>query len=388
MKLSPAVGIAVFACTLCNSARAIPAFARKFNLPCSTCHIAPPYLNPTGRAFLEAGYRLPDEDGNVDEAMQHHQVINDNLVLEKMLPWAARVRSVAIDKQTDSAAQIQPLAELEFSTMGNFYRTGSFHLAAGGEFDEGFAFGGDGFIGIHPSRWFNVVGGFGSAMSADPYNTFRTEDHGLTVKTKAAFTEGHQSAVAVVDDASFVTAYGRAGILFYSGGIALTPGELDPEHPGVVMARVAVDAVDGLTIGAFGLGGRRAAAADGEGPAEDASLWRAGADLNATLFDVTANVVFVVSGDQLEGSAHEITFGGFVEALYAWRLDGRPALLPVARLDWVQRDGDNVLGGVVDLSSYVFENARVGAELSYEQVLTTSDDAGVGRGSVFLDLVF
>ena len=46
-------------------AQAIPAFARKFNVPCQTCHSAPPYLNATGRKFMEAGYRLPDADGTI-----------------------------------------------------------------------------------------------------------------------------------------------------------------------------------------------------------------------------------------------------------------------------------------------------------------------------------
>src|SRR5690348_15273919 len=64
-------------------AHAIPAFARKFNVPCQTCHSAAPYLNATGRKFMEAGYRLPDEDGAIDEAEQNHQTINQNLVLEK-----------------------------------------------------------------------------------------------------------------------------------------------------------------------------------------------------------------------------------------------------------------------------------------------------------------
>src|SRR5438874_10734558 len=53
-----------------DAAHAIPAFARKFNLPCQTCHSAPPYLNATGRKFMEAGYRMPDEDGLIDEDQQ------------------------------------------------------------------------------------------------------------------------------------------------------------------------------------------------------------------------------------------------------------------------------------------------------------------------------
>jgi len=42
-------------------AEAIPAFARKYQTSCQTCHIAYPKLNPFGVAFRLRGYHLPDE---------------------------------------------------------------------------------------------------------------------------------------------------------------------------------------------------------------------------------------------------------------------------------------------------------------------------------------
>ena len=41
---------------------AIPAFARKYQTSCSTCHVAFPVLNSFGRAFKASGYRFPKED--------------------------------------------------------------------------------------------------------------------------------------------------------------------------------------------------------------------------------------------------------------------------------------------------------------------------------------
>ena len=388
MRVTAAIAAFVVVTTTATSAAAIPAFARKFNLPCSTCHLAPPYLNAHGRHFLEAGYRMHDEDDKIDEAMQNHQVINDNLVLEKMLPWTARVRSVPFDDSSVDGAHILPLASFEFATMGNFYKTGSFHLAVGGEFSGDFAFGGDGFIGIHPSPYFNVIGGFGTPFAPDPYNTFRTDDHGLTLKTKEALTEGHKSSMALVDDTSFVDGYGRVGMLFYMAGFAVTPGQLRATSPGVGLARVAIDPLENVSLGVFGVGGRRSQADPGvDGPAAPSTLWRAGADANATFADVTTTVAAVAAGDKLDGGVDQTSLGGFVETLYALRLEGRPVFMPLIRLDWVQRDGVDVLGGVLDLESYVFENVRVGAEVSYEQALATTD-APVKRGSVFLDLAF
>ncbi len=49
-----------------EEAQAIPAFARKYNINCTTCHTAVPVLNPFGQRFLENGYQLPGtEDGGI-----------------------------------------------------------------------------------------------------------------------------------------------------------------------------------------------------------------------------------------------------------------------------------------------------------------------------------
>ncbi len=53
-------------------AEAIPAFTRKFNTSCATCHVAYPKLNAFGEAFLRNGYRMPggDEQYEADEPVK------------------------------------------------------------------------------------------------------------------------------------------------------------------------------------------------------------------------------------------------------------------------------------------------------------------------------
>jgi hypothetical protein len=46
---------------------AMPFFARKLGVPCSTCHTSPPRLNETGYQFRAAGYRMPAEIGKGGE---------------------------------------------------------------------------------------------------------------------------------------------------------------------------------------------------------------------------------------------------------------------------------------------------------------------------------
>ncbi len=43
------------------SAEAVPAFARKYQTSCQTCHIVFPKLNAFGEAFRLRGYRMPAE---------------------------------------------------------------------------------------------------------------------------------------------------------------------------------------------------------------------------------------------------------------------------------------------------------------------------------------
>jgi hypothetical protein len=58
-------GIATFAGG--RAAFAMPIFARRLGVSCSTCHTSPPRLNETGYQFRAAGYRMPAEIGKGGE---------------------------------------------------------------------------------------------------------------------------------------------------------------------------------------------------------------------------------------------------------------------------------------------------------------------------------
>ncbi len=57
--LVAAVVVGLFATV--QEVQAIPYFARRHNLRCTTCHLLPPKLNASGEAFFARGYRLPPE---------------------------------------------------------------------------------------------------------------------------------------------------------------------------------------------------------------------------------------------------------------------------------------------------------------------------------------
>ncbi len=58
------VGIAAAGLTLTPTrSESLPLFARKYNMPCTSCHMAFPRLNKFGMAFRQNGYRMPGAKG-------------------------------------------------------------------------------------------------------------------------------------------------------------------------------------------------------------------------------------------------------------------------------------------------------------------------------------
>src|SRR6202007_1474701 len=56
-----ALGLYAFLGITAQPVNAIPAFARKYGLPCSACHTAWPELNNFGQVFRDNGYQLGNE---------------------------------------------------------------------------------------------------------------------------------------------------------------------------------------------------------------------------------------------------------------------------------------------------------------------------------------
>jgi len=57
----------VVSALITRSTRAMPMFARKYGVSCSTCHTSAPRLNETGYRFRAAGFRMPEELGQEPE---------------------------------------------------------------------------------------------------------------------------------------------------------------------------------------------------------------------------------------------------------------------------------------------------------------------------------
>ncbi len=426
MRTRPLLALAVVtaACLSPDRAEAIPAFAREHNIPCSTCHVAVPYLTHVGRRFKEAGYRLPDADGSIDPEMQPSRRFSDALLLDPNFPIAARLRGDLVSKERGEDERIQPLNEAILMALGSWSDQGSFFFqlsaTSAGAWTPTTAVQ----LGFHPSRYANVEVGNTGPFHADPYNTF---GHPITVfaKTTPMRLMDHHATPTIL-------LYGRAADLYY--GVSLNSGPDNPEgvRPRTATVRLAYDVGDDLMVGAFGVYGdlgeadeaagtteaghaltvgrgrlgvlRQAAEAHDEaaavmgagasgshemGHAEaPEKIARGGVDCNVALGPVNAVAMFALIRDEgHEGTTNDLS--AFAELLYPWQSDGRPVIVPLLRLEYdtfADRD-DKLVGLVAGVNHYVRENARLAIEGRADLKAREGAERG-WTGALTLDVAF
>lgn len=102
-----------------DRAYAIPAFARKYNVNCTTCHTAPPILNQYGQRFLENGYQLPGtEDGGITGKKKLGDLSLDDVTNYLALRLVGNVVQNWSVKRPNAAEGIQ--SKNEFTFPDNF----------------------------------------------------------------------------------------------------------------------------------------------------------------------------------------------------------------------------------------------------------------------------
>ena len=75
MKRTPLFVVAAVVCLfLATPSKAVPEFARKYNVTCNMCHTFIPRLNETGYMFKRLGYRMPPDISKGKEAVTIKQI--------------------------------------------------------------------------------------------------------------------------------------------------------------------------------------------------------------------------------------------------------------------------------------------------------------------------
>lgn len=165
LLLSSALTLFVFLPATTIPGHAIPAFARKYGLPCSACHEAWPKLNTFGQTFKDNGYQLMND--------------RDSPIWQNPSYWPSTFRmtpnwhyestnKVAIDNQNTGVPYEQTITQngfdlsgLDILTGGTLYKNYSFLLTPSSDSSGAFHIESSWvrFDNMFHSPWLNLKGG-------------------------------------------------------------------------------------------------------------------------------------------------------------------------------------------------------------------------------------
>ena len=127
-----------------GSSRALPLFGRKYNLPCTSCHLAAPRLNTFGMHFKQNGYRMPGTPGESpwDSTARVFPLALVGNVAYHLSSTNSQTGPGTHERTNVSAFEQE---QVEFHSAGTLARQVSFHFdnnfaGAGGPLESGMAF--------------------------------------------------------------------------------------------------------------------------------------------------------------------------------------------------------------------------------------------------------
>ena len=329
-----------------NQADAVPAYARKYQMSCTQCHTAWPLLNAYGRQFKLNGYvRTPGGAEGVETSQ------DGSLAFEKMLPWAAIVRSRLYDKTSnDSNFKMQGVSDLDMFIAGG---DASRHVSAFLELDANansspsFAANtGDLQLGYHPIPYANFLVARRGFFVMDPYqdlSNFGSPTVGNRAIAGLNADQGNLSGNTMDETTQTAAMYGFAGLadmaqMYYQLGITAANGNDPGNGPKSANARLALTNKAGnLEIGTFGTSGYAGSDAPNNATGDKIQYSRTGVDTMAEVAGFAARAAFMFGYDKdLNTWNAQSERAAYAELLYVFhRADSdTPFLVPLLRENW------------------------------------------------------
>lgn len=360
-----------------SNSEAIPAFARKNNMACSTCHTAWPALNAFGRQYKEHGYRL----GHLEAP---NKTITKDLKWDENLPVSVLLLARPYDKKGSATdPKNRALHEVELMIAGPMGEkmSGFFEIEAEDEVTNGIGFD----TGIPAAQLTynhneaaNIQFSWGSNTWFDPYNSYsgsRRMTRGANAVTDQKFG-GADNGGKLRSSRQNISLYGRPTPKFFYG-LALSgdAGDAEGEGGDSVTLRVAFDLMPSLTLGAMHFSGTANATSTPDtvgivagnpavipGSSEpERDYSRTAFDLQSEVANFTFNAVFLTATDDNSGATAEVdNDASYVQALYMVKEGGRVIWAPLIRLDSYETGGGavDVDEITVSVNYYFTENVR------------------------------
>ena len=295
--------------------QAIPAFARKYNMTCKTCHAPFPKLKPYGEEFAGNGFVLKDQDA----PRYFVETGDDKLSLIRDLPIAVRVDGYAtFNSEKSKLSDFKTPFIFKVLSGGSIFKDVSYYVyyiledGEAGKLEDAFVMFGDLFgSGINFS--------IGQFQVSDPL--FKRELR-LTLADydiyKVKVGDSHTNLTydrGIMLNYGFETGTDLTFEVVNGNGIgAIENGNFDSDKHKNFMGRISQDVGEHLRIGGFGYLGKE----EKDGNAND--LWMAGPDATISFDPIELNVQFVERRDKnpffLPSKLEIKTRGAFAELIF------------------------------------------------------------------------
>jgi hypothetical protein len=354
---------------------AIPAFARKYNMTCKTCHSPFPKLKPYGDEFAANGFVLKDKD-----APRYYVETGDNdLSLIRDLPLAIRLEGYLTynnnkSENSDFSAPyiIKLLSGGSITSNISYYFY--FFFSERGEvagLEDAFLM----FNNLFSSDLDFYIGQFQISdplfkrelrLTFEDYRIYETtvgySNINLTYDRGVMFTYGFESGTDLTLE------------VLNGNGLALANSfkVFDSDKYKNLFGRISQDITGSVRIGGFGYWGKEEQENRQMPVKETNEIWMLGPDLTVDIDPLQLNVQYVERRDKnpffLTNSAEQIkTRGAFGELIF--RPDGdNSKWYAVGLYNWVESGQDDldVKAGTINLGYLLRRNFRVTGEFTYD----------------------
>ena len=332
---------------------AIPAFARKYNMTCKTCHSPFPSLKPYGNDFAGNGFQLKDQD-----APRYYVETGDpDLSLIRDLPLALRLEGYVTYNQSNTE-------------KSDFTAPIIFKLLSGGAITTDVAYYvyyilENGEVGKLEDAWLMFNNLFGSELDVT-IGQFQVCDP--IFKRELRLTRDDYYIYKVRPGASQVDLTYDRGLMLYYGfesgtdvtlqivngsgiGSVFSDGNFDNDKYKNLMGRISQDVGEHLRIGAMGYWGKEqneySEGIDGSWYTyyPENELWMLGGDATISFDPIELNLQYVERNDNNPNFLYDqtnpipeiATRGAFAEMIY--RPDGDASKwYAVGLFNWIESD--------------------------------------------------
>ena len=351
---------------IAHSISAIPAFARKYNMTCKTCHSPFPKLKAYGEEFAGNGFVLKDQD-----APRYFIETGDpKLSLIRDLPLAVRFDGhLTFNEDKSEKSDFKSPIAFKLLSGGAIFKNVSYYvyyiLEEGdvGKIEDAFLY----FNNLFGSELAFTIGQFQVSDPIFKRELRLTRDDYAIYKVRVG-----SSNVNLTYDRGIILSYGfetgtdvTLEVINGNGIGTLTDGNFDNDKHKNFMGRISQDVNEHLRIGGFGYLGKE--------EVNDVinDLWMVGPDASISLDPLELNVQLVERRDKdpffFGPSAVEIkTRGAFAELIY--KPDGdNSEWYAVGLYNWVESNIESLdlKSGSFHLGYLLARNIRLVGEYTY-----------------------